>query len=720
MDDTLTISLHFIASFFIFLGANLLIWYNSFRLLGAFFYTNRVSERFSILFLLSIVQIILQETIAGSLKLLTFLFVLGEILLTTIVVLVITRSSPNFSAFSSILDEIVLYCKCIWELFLYDRFTRTMSYVVVFVSAVLSALSLQTPPVFIDNIFYHFPIAVLVKQSGSLIDYIQHLKYDNFFYPLNGNLLAIWTLLPFRDEFFMRIYEIPFVLLIMLTFYGILRKLDVSAPRAYLFSFLPLVMPWTMMRGILNFGVDEVFIFSILAVFYYFLHFIEMKTISRTILLGIAFGIFLGTKYLAISFLPGIFFLFLYSLYEISRYQDQDHRRVTVLQFVGLFLVCGILLGGFAYLRNWIITGSPIYPSPIPFLTPEIESSIWKSAKIPQFYHTVIFWIQKRSLPLFSVSISMIALAAGFWLIWRSHRYSSKSRTIKAVAMGAILMYAGFAVYPFWIQHSRYVIGIFLMTVGTSLGVLEISGRLKNKSVGWIWVILCCSLLLLGFLLPNYSFYHYFHRWMLAWALFSGAVVTAIILLCRNHMNRFLSIEARSKVGIKVIMAGAVVAALLILTPLYVHYPELRTRHIREYHPPIYTWIAENGESEPKNILCLNFEALNLYLLGSRLQNRLFLLDAYTDEGWDEDSFMNLLRKNHIDWIVYNVWPLKTERDIHSVSIRYRKCGELVRGEDFYPPAVNWMLARPNQFRRLVKFDSDRRFPEAGLFEFYP
>lgn len=720
MDDTLTTTLQFIGSFLLFLGANLLIWYNSYRLLGAFFYTNRRSERLSILFLLSIAQIILLETIAGTFGLLTFPVILGEIFLTAIVVTIVTRFSRTFATVSSIIDEIVLYFKSILELAFYDRFTRILSYIVLFVCVVLTALSLQIPSVFIDNIFYHFPIAALAKQSGSLIDFIRYLKYDNFFYPLNGNLLAIWAFLPFRDEFFMRIYEIPFVLLIMLMFFGILRKLDVSAPRAFLFSFLPLVMPWTLIRGILNFGVDEVFIFSILAIFYYFMHFVEKRTISRAILLGMAFGIFLGTKYLALSFLPGVLFLFLFTVYEILRRQDQEQQSVTVVHFMGILLVCGVLLGGFAYLRNWIITGSPIYPSPIPFITSEIESPIWENAKIPQFYHTFIFWIQNRRFPLYSVSLSLLALAAGFWLIRRSHRYSMQSSTIKAVAWGAILMYAGFAVYPFWIQHSRYIIGIMFTTIGLSLGILEISGRLKSNLVNWIWVYLCFSLLLLGFLLPNSSFYSYYHRSMLGWALFSGVVVTAFLFFLRNRIGRLFSVEAKRIKYFKVAAAWSAAAALLILTPLYLHYPELKTKHIREYHPPIYTWIAENGASGSKNILCLNFEALNFYLLGSRLQNRLYLLDAYTDEGWDEDSFLNLLVRNHIDWIVYNVWPLQTKRDIHSVSIRYRKSGDLVLGENFYPPAVNWMLAKPDKFRRLVKFDSDRRFPEAGLFEFYP
>jgi hypothetical protein len=165
--------------------------------------------------------------------------------------------------------------------------------------------------------------------------------------PGNGELFFAWLMLPFHGDFLARIGQLPFALLAALTLYAIAKRLGADPEQAAFPAALFLVArPVVEQAGGAN--VDLVCAAMFLVTLYAGLVAVDRNTRADWTFWGIAFGLFLGTKYLALVYAPVLIALALAGGF---------HKRM-------LFALPGIATLGLPwYLRNWIVAGSPIYPA---------------------------------------------------------------------------------------------------------------------------------------------------------------------------------------------------------------------------------------------------------------------------------------------------------------------------------------------------------------------
>jgi hypothetical protein len=699
--------LGFILPFLIFIITNVVLAYNSYRLTQTFFYSDRTSERCMTIFLLMIAQIILFETMAGLLTLLTFSVIVAEVVVAFILIFLVTRPKTKSQSESSFAEELGLYLHNLSELATSSVWAKFATGFFGFFCLSFLVLNAQTPPFHDDIVNYHFPLVSAIYQTHSLLYYHTMTPNELFYYPFNGVLFALWGMLPLGSDFLARYFQAPFGFLIILTFYALLRKLGVEGKRAYLFSFLPLAFPWIMMRSLLNRGVDEVFTYAIIALAYYLLVYHERPRYSSLMLVGISAGLFLGSKYLAMPFGAGFILAGLYlflTLRAKNRVSPVQKTRVPGL-VVTIFIVAGgaLIWGGFVYIRNWIAEGSPLFPFSIPIIG-QLEATEAQPAQIPQLFYRIRDWWQGASPPKFMILILsasvLLAAASIFKKAWRDQDPTPR----RALAWCVLGMVAVYSVYPL-MSHSRYILGILFIALAVGLSAWEGSSWLSRKSFGVVYVLGCCVLFLLNFRYPTFQFYEFYPSTMLFKSLIGGALIFSLIMIFR--LRFFWRCWERLPVAMR--LCGFLLILILVGLTLNFRpfrlYPDERTEYYNQYFHPIYGWLEQHSRSAGKHILNLDLITDNYLINGSRLQNQLYRLSSYDDNPYCETGFKEYVRQHRIDWILYRPFKVKNRRDIFAVKKGYHDSRELDFTGSYYPPVIDWMRDDPQNFKLISQIE---------------
>ncbi len=693
-----------------FLAGNLLVAYTAYRLLIGFFYSDRLSERCSTFFLLMIAEIILVEQVVGVLGILTFATVISGFVVVGLLVHWVTRSAKPSGYQGSFAGEMGNYLAAVRRLAASSLSARVITFLIIFFSASLFFLNLCTPTFYGDVLNYHFPIPAAIIQTHSLFSYQQMIPLEHFFYPINGQLLALWTMLPFRSDFLARTFQTPFPFLIMLTFYALARKLNLSAPRAYLFSFLTVVFPWILQKSLLNRGADEIFTYSLMLVAYYLVIYQAKPKLANTLLLAVSFGFFLGSKYLAVSFLPGLVIIWIY-FYLKRPPQSSIERRVSLFPDLLIVALGGLILGGFVYLRNWVMNGSPIFPSSLPFIGPPAVRPDY-AAQLPQFAYQMKSWIAGKTPPYFALLVMAVSLLLAVMVLWRRRRQPDQSPVPSALAWGVILMLIVYAIYPF-MNHSRYVLGILFLAVVAGLAVFESHGILAKKGFLPLYLAGCCLLLMFTFLQPTEDFYGFYTRTMLVPSFLLGAALTlaVIVLQTSSFTAAWGRLHPRKR------WLSALVLLFILLLPAsarFNSYPPLcQAYHASHFHP-LYAWIEKNTTSGGKNILTLDMENFHFLFYGAQLQNKLYRLSPFAREGWDEAGFLQYLQQHQIDWIFCRELPIRNRKDLAAIQKAYRDKRDLSGLESYKPVFFDWMQKNPERFK-LVQHEQ-----QADIYQYLP
>ena len=81
------------------------------------------------------------------------------------------------------------------------------------------SIGLRHPPLNGDDLGYHLPIAVSWLQTRSLWT----TQPPFWFYPGTSELIDLWLIMPFRDDLFVSLQNLPFLVLSLLSLYSIAR-----------------------------------------------------------------------------------------------------------------------------------------------------------------------------------------------------------------------------------------------------------------------------------------------------------------------------------------------------------------------------------------------------------------------------------------------------------------------------------------------------------------
>jgi len=191
--------------------------------------------------------------------------------------------------------------------------------------------------------------------------------------PANGELWFLWLMLPLHSDALARIGQVPFYVLGAIV--SNLLALRCGASRAHA-AYAPtffLIAPPIVEQAV---GANVDLIAAVMFVSALWLSLVAIDSDRRRdwVLWGVASGLFVGTKYLAVVYLPVLI-------------------GVTLLRGIRLRALWGIpgivALSLPWYLRNWIVAGSPLYPATFTIAGVTIGRGAYTHAAMLQsFMHT--------------------------------------------------------------------------------------------------------------------------------------------------------------------------------------------------------------------------------------------------------------------------------------------------------------------------------------------
>lgn len=199
-----------------------------------------------------------------------------------------------------------------------------------------------------DGLSYHlfFPARWLQAHRLSIIP-TPFGDEAQAYQPAIGELWFLWLMLPFHGDFLARIGQFPFYLLGATAVYALARRLGASPRHACYAPTFFLITPMVVEQAV---GANVDLIHAVLFVISLYLGLVAVDTDERRdwVLWGISMGLFLGTKYLALVYVP--------VLLAIPLVRGLRRRAFWALPGITAFALPW-------HLRNWIVAGSPIYPA---------------------------------------------------------------------------------------------------------------------------------------------------------------------------------------------------------------------------------------------------------------------------------------------------------------------------------------------------------------------
>src|SRR5438105_5143895 len=212
----------------------------------------------------------------------------------------------------------------------------------------------QSPLTLYDSLSYHllFP-ARWLQEHRLLIVPTPFSDEAQAYAPANGELFFLWLMIPFHGDLVARVGQMPFYLLIATALYALARRIGAPpAHAAYVPAFALLSRP--IVEQAVGADVDLVCWAMFLTSLYLGLVAIESGRAREWALWGVAVGLYCGTKYVSVVYGPVL----------VAAPVMAALRRSRGARAAMLWALPGVLVFGAPwYLRNWIVAGSPIYPS---------------------------------------------------------------------------------------------------------------------------------------------------------------------------------------------------------------------------------------------------------------------------------------------------------------------------------------------------------------------
>lgn len=222
-----------------------------------------------------------------------------------------------------------------------------------------------------DDVSYHLPAALLFDRYGDLRTWrFPFGDPSTSYYPLAGEL-ASWVLFaPFAgSDLLARWSQLPAAVGLLLVAWRLAREAGSTVLASTLTVPLLLAARRLYPDLSLSAGNDLWAAFAALSLVLAAARWRRRPTIGEAALAGIALGLLVGTKYLALLALPGA--LAWMAVLRRAPGAAAARRSSRSLALVAC-AAPALLIGGFTYLRNTILLGNPVFPQPIRFLSWEL------------------------------------------------------------------------------------------------------------------------------------------------------------------------------------------------------------------------------------------------------------------------------------------------------------------------------------------------------------
>ncbi len=219
--------------------------------------------------------------------------------------------------------------------------------------------ALNAAPFGYDALAYHLPMAVEWSESGQVfpISLSSFLSYM----PGGAELLMSYIIMAFRSDLLTSLIQLPFLIITALAVYQIVRNLGVRRVGAMIGALLVFCIP-VFIKETQRAYIDLIFMALVMLALNYGIQFWRRLDRASLLLGAITVGLAIGMRYTAWHFLLPILILYLVAMIRFVR-QKASSRLFHFIKLLLIFIGAVLIFGGYWYIRNWIITGNPIYPS---------------------------------------------------------------------------------------------------------------------------------------------------------------------------------------------------------------------------------------------------------------------------------------------------------------------------------------------------------------------
>jgi hypothetical protein len=210
----------------------------------------------------------------------------------------------------------------------------------------------------LDITTFHLPHAASWIETGSLWQTDIYTPLQPYgYYPNNGELLYVWVLLPFDNEFLVRWVMIPLLGLWAVAAFAVVRELGGPPATGVLAASALMTIP-VVGKGTVDHALPDILLYaSMTAGLLFLLRHRRSGRRSDLVLAGIGIGIGFGTKWYGVS-TAAIALL----VWAGARMLRERRARRAVLGDAAVVGGVAALAGGVWLVRNLVESGNPIFP----------------------------------------------------------------------------------------------------------------------------------------------------------------------------------------------------------------------------------------------------------------------------------------------------------------------------------------------------------------------
>jgi hypothetical protein len=316
-----------------------------------------------------------------------------------------------------------------------------------------------------DSLAYHIPLVDHWLQARSLYT-TGCAQWAN---PGNNELLALWAVAPFSGDFLVSLNNLPATVLLACSVVTLAKRIGLPRALAHLSGFA-LLCHSILLKQLVDAENDVAVTGCFFAALSYAIRYHEKSAHGPLVLGAISLGLLAGVKYYALGYVLLAFFLWL--LLAARAHGARPSLRVLVVGAAGIFA-----FGSFWYLRNWLMTGSPLYPKEF-FKNPDLLSQIYPEVSRTSFFgnrspevlglYIEAIWQRTGPCQLLGFLAAPLSLA---WLLdsaaWYAYRVRDSGQARTRLAMAMLLLGTGI------------ILGMTPMAVEDSPGTLN--------QMHWYW-----------------------------------------------------------------------------------------------------------------------------------------------------------------------------------------------------------------------------------------